>query len=542
MRQSRSVWKPGVPPTMARSNETAAKKGLAIQASALSGGVPHSNRGLLASSGVLPGRSTTRSSTGGLLPSSENLDATGWFDLGNALFLSGDIDGAARCYRHAALLNPSDPEPHYNFGVARERQGRLAEAVTSYRAALNCNPSHANAHNNLAALLQHSDPHAARLHYDHALLRNPGHPQARYNSALLMQEQEQLEEAESCWRALLKTDPLNGEVRNNLGNTLLQLGRAEEARAEFRQVLAHLPAHAQARWNLGLAELLAQHWKEGWEGFEWRFRQPGAAPARFPDQTRWKGERSSGTLLVHAEQGLGDTLQFLRFLPQARLLTGSLLVECQPPLRRLLEGVRGADQVFSRGDLLPPFERHLPMMSLPYVLGAPPVSMEVPYLEPPLFSSRWRQGPRLHVSVTWQGNRQHRNDHNRSIPPAVVERLGRIPGIELFTLQKDWEGASPFPAAHHPEASLTDFADTAAFLMEMDLVVSVDTAVAHLAGALGREVWTLLPFAPDWRWGESGDRTPWYPTTRLWRQKERKNWGEVIERVAAELEVRALAL
>lgn len=455
------------------------------------------------------------------------------FDQANSKFSAGSYEEAAIAYLAVVSRDPRHADAWYNLGVARTLQKRFPEAVDAYRHALQHQPGYPNAHNNLAVLLQafgHRDD--ARVHFRAAATK-----ESRYNVALSFQEEERLEEALAAYRELLVSFPEHVEARNNLGNVLLALGRSPEAEIEYRRTLKFNRKHPEAHFNLGIARLLAGDLEEGFREYEWRFRQPSSMAREF-EQPLWDGSPLNGRrILLHAEQGLGDTIQFIRYTPLVRDRGGHVIVEVHPPLVDVLALTPGVDQWVPRGSPLPDFDVHSPLMSLPRILDTrlETIPASTPYLFVlPERLERWRavlacmQG--FKVGLTWSGNPDHKNNHNRSLDPAEIERL-QLPGVQLLSLQK---GASTPLVCLEDETDT--FADTAAIIMNLDLLISVDTSVAHLAGALGRPVWTLLPFAPDWRWLLTREDSHWYPTMRLFRQDRPKDWSSVLNRVARELE------
>jgi hypothetical protein len=328
-------------------------------------------------------------------------------------------------------------------------------------------------------------------------------------------------------------------------------GNLDEAAACFRRAIELDPDLADARNNLGLHHLLHGRYEEGWREYEHRLacQKP---PRTFPTP-RWRGERADGrTILIHREQGFGDMIQFARYAPLVRERSGAsrVMLETPPELARLFcqssdwnaEIVSSANSV---EPFLPPFDCHAPWLSLPLALGLfAPLPMTRAYIvADPVLRRAWRQRlgetAAIRVGLAWAGNPRHKGDRLRSMSGESLLPLLQIPGFQFYSLQMGSQrrGAETLAEAGLIDltASITDFADTAAFIAELDLVISVDTAIVHLAGAMGRLVWTLLPFQAEWRWGLAGDQTPWYPTMRLFRQPAFRDWDAVVERVAEEL-------
>jgi tetratricopeptide (TPR) repeat protein len=504
------------------------------------------------------------------------------YNLGSALKDLGKPDEAAACYRRALELKPDDAEAHNNVGNALLDQGKPDEAAACYRRALELRPDYGEAHNNLGnALMGQGEPDQAAACYRLALQLMPDDADAFSNLGAALRDQGKLEEAVACCRRALELKPDFAEVHNNLGAALQNQGKLEEAVACCRRALelkpdfveAHnnlgtayheqgrleeavgchqralelKPDFAEAHWHHSLLSLLTGDFERGWAEFEWRWKTK-KHHQRSISQPLWDGRPLAGkTILLHADQGFGDTLQFIRFAALVKKRVGVVLCECQPALMSLLEGVAGIDHVIASGMPLPPFDVHAPLMSLPSIFETTLASIpaNVPYLrvEPGLVE-HWRKElttpTDLLVGIAWQGNPEHKRDRIRSVPLTRFETLASLAGVRLVSLQKG-PGAEQLPALENRFAildlsdRLNTFLDTAAVIMNLDLVVSVDTAVAHLAGAVGVPVWLALPFVPDWRWLLEREDSPWYPHHRLYRQVRPGDWNEVFERITAAL-------
>jgi tetratricopeptide (TPR) repeat protein len=472
------------------------------------------------------------------------------FELGNALHATGAFEEAAESYLSALAREPAYAEASHNLGITRTMQHRHEDAIAAYERAIGIRPYYPEPHNNLGALMQAlGRGDRAAYHYGQALRFAPDSLEVRYNLALLNQEGDRLEEAMAGYHALLDRKPDHLEARLNLGNVLLSLGRPEAALRCYRQTLDRDPGSVEAHWNIGLTNLLLGRFEEGWKGHEWRFRQKDTRARAF-SQPLWDGSPLHGrSILLHSEQGLGDTLHFVRYAPLVKQRGGHVILECQEPLYRLLDGVEGVDRLIAKGRALPPFDCHAPLPSLPGIFQTtiPTVPAKVPYIHVARDEvRRWRRriearvGPRagLKVGLTWAGNPNHKNDRNRSLPPHELAALAGLERVVFFGLQKGAAGPPELDTIDLLEPS-TDFLDTAAILLNLDLLISVDTSVAHLAGALGKPVRTLLPLAPDWRWMLDRDDSPWYPSMKLYRQTRRKDWAEVLQRLRVELAERS---
>jgi tetratricopeptide (TPR) repeat protein len=459
------------------------------------------------------------------------------FALGNTLHAAAQHEEAARSYLRAIEHDPRHAESWHNLGVTRGIQQRPADAAAAYEQAIRLRPGYAEAHQNLGVILHRMGQTArARAHYREALRWAPDSLEVRYNLALLAQEEDLLEDAVAGYSAVLARSPRHPEARLNLGNALLALGRPEEAIAHYRRLDS-----AEARWNLSLALLLLGRFDEGWEAYEWRLMRSGAARRGF-DQPLWDGSALEGRrILLHAEQGLGDTIQFARYVPLVRRRGGFVVLECHPRLARLLSGA--GDETVARGDPLPPFDLHAPLPGLPRIFGTSldSIPAAAPYLEVDRREvDRWRDAietrmagdRRMRVGLAWAGNPRHPHDRRRSIPARELAALAGSGEAAFFSLQKDPPEKPPLELIELRDSGLVD---AAAILLNLDLLISVDTSLAHLAGALARPVWTLLAFVPDWRWMLGREDSPWYPTMRLYRQSKRGSWTEPLERVRSDL-------
>jgi hypothetical protein len=393
----------------------------------------------------------------------------------------------------------------------------------------------------------------ARQHLERAVRLKPDFAYAWSNLGSALLELDQVDEAIICGQRAIALQPHLAPAYVNLGAAWLRQGLLEKALEAYRWAVNQRPDLANARNTLGIMQLLSGQYEEGWKEYEQRWNDPDWTKYwRHIPVPQWDGQPlAGGTLWLHTEQGLGDTMHFFRYLARVgeRVGAGRVALVCPPALMRLLKSAPDcpvAIVAYETWDFanLPSTDRFLPLTSLPAVLGLyEPLGMPRPYLEAdPALRARWRSRlaglPGLKVGVVWAGSSVHRRDRQRSLPLAQLSPLFRLPGVTFVSAQigpqtigEDLSSVGVIDVS----ADISDLADTAALFAELDLIISADTATAHLAGALGRPVWTLLPALPDWRWGLEGDETPWYPSMRLFRQKTAGNWAEVIESVAFEL-------
>ncbi len=369
--------------------------------------------------------------------------------------------------------------------------------------------------------------------------------EAECHEALRLQQGGAFGQAETRYRRALAAMPATPELHNNLGATLCALGRSGEAVASFRRAVSLQPGYAEAHVNLGMALLTQGASAEGWREYEWRWRMPAYARARSTlSAPRWHGEAPPkagvGRLLLHAEQGAGDTLQFCRFAPLAAARGWRVTLSVPAPLVRLLRGVAGVAEVVEQDDTPPPHDRHCPLPSLPSALGLGVVPPQAAYVRAdPALTAHWRgrlatATGGLRVGVAWAGSPLLPADSRRSLAPSLLAPLAGLGRVHLVSLQKGGAPAAGLGLIDHT-VDLRDFADTAALVANLDLVVSVDSAVAHLAAAMGKPVWLLDRFDHCWRWVAGRLDSPWYPTLRIYRQARPGDWDGVIAAVARDL-------
>ncbi len=412
-----------------------------------------------------------------------------------------------------------------------------------YRRALSIEPGNASALHLLGVVLHQNKKSAEGVAFiQRAISLRPDVPAYHNNLGEALRELDRCEDAIASYKRALQLKPAYPEALNNMGGEYGRLARLPEAIACLRQCVSLAPNDADGHWNLSVALLLSGQWEEGWNEFEWRLRRP-ESPGRIYPQPLWNGQPLMGkTLLLWSEQGFGDMLQFFRYVGLIKQLGGRVILDVQAPLVPLLAWQNIADGVYAAGDPPPPFDFHLALMSVPRVLKTTvqTVPNGTAYLRASANRSHYwagrlpRDGKRK-IGIAWAGRPEHPNDRRRSIPPALLAPLSAV-NVTFVTVQPRPVTVLPPPLPIldlGPE--LTDFSETAALISQLDLLITVDTSVAHLAGALGKPVWLLLPFSPDWRWLMKREDTPWYPSMRLFRQPRLGDWSAVIQRVVEEL-------
>jgi tetratricopeptide (TPR) repeat protein len=477
--------------------------------------------------------------------------AAAHYELGVALQAQGRLAEARASLEQALRCQPDYAEAHLRLGLVCQAQGRPDEELACYQQAVRCQPGSAAAHANLGVALQEQGRLAeARDSLERALRLRPDFAAAHNNLGVVLQGLGLLEQAEARFRQALGLQPDYAEAHNNLGNVLQAQGKLDGALASFEQALRLQPDYADARLNRAQAWLLGGEYERGWPEYEWRWRCKAFVPPTCPPPL-WDGSPLRGrTILLRAEQGLGDTLQFIRYAVLLKQQGATVVVECQKPLLRLLAGCPGIDRLIAPGDPQPEgVEVQVPLLSVPGLLGTTlaNVPAPVPYLHADAgLVEHWAQQLRplrgFKIGIAWQGNPSYSSDRSRSLPLARFAPLAQIEGVRLISLQKGpgteqlHEVADQFPVldlGSRLDVTTGAFMDTAAVMKNLDLIITSDTAIPHLAGALAVPVWVALRFVPDWRWLRNREDSPWYPTMRLFRQSEPGNWQEVFERITA---------
>lgn len=452
--------------------------------------------------------------------------------------------------------------PHYtaalnNLGNAYKTQGNYKEAIEYYERALTINPDLVEAKNNLGLSMMYgmSAIDAALVCFREVLKTNPHHPQALNNLGITLCHQGLFEEGIECYRKAIAAQPDYTEAISNLACALRATGHVQEAIQLYEQTIRQKPSLPEAHNNYAMILLSVGRFDEGFQEYEWRWKTKYLRDSyREFRQPLWKGEDISGkTLLVHAEQGFGDTLQFGRYIQLIKQKNINVIAEVPTSLVRIIQSMQGVDQVFAFGDPLPDFDYHCPTLSLPAAFKTQPDSIPapIPYLFPiPEDIKIWKErtlkkGGEIKVGLVWSGNPRLHSfdlasiDRQRSMPPHYLMPLAKIAHVQFYSLQKDGPQAPhEFPLIDFMN-ECKDFADTAALISQLDLVIGVDTSVIHLAGALGKPVWLLNRYDSCWRWGYERNDSPWYPNLRQFRQPHYGNWEYVIEQVCRELDTLA---
>jgi tetratricopeptide (TPR) repeat protein len=523
----------------------------------------------------------------------DSASAESWNNLGNALFAHGDRQQAIASYQSALSLKPDFPQACNNLANALKEAGRYEEAMAAYERAIALQPDSPEPLSNLGNLVREAGQWETAVQlYERALAIDASHPSTLNNLGNAYCEKGRFTDAVSCYEKAIDSKPNYSDAINNLGTALEELGQRDRAMAFYQKAMQLDPSAVSPPWNIALQQLLRGDYENGWRGYEHRWQQKKQSRSKrnfTQPMPATVGDLKGKRVLLHAEQGFGDALQFCRYVPSVAQLAAEVIFECPAELRRLFEisfvephprdtGLRPVPvapeeqdlsaseptstgrrpvsrkmvspiRVIEKGTLLPAFDLHCPLMSLPMVFGTTlqTIPAEVPYLKPdPADVERWRsrfadQPPGLRVGLVWAGQSTHQKDRHRSLALADFADLAKVPDVQFYSLQV---GESAVQAKSPPAgvrlidwtSDLHDFADTAALIAQLDLVITVDTAVCHLAGAMRKGVWVLLAYQPDWRWLLDRTDSPWYASAALFRQTQPEDWSTPLLQISAKLE------
>lgn len=468
-----------------------------------------------------------------------------------SLYSRNNLRDAEILCRKILETEPENPDANHFLGVIAWNVGQLNIAKAQIKKAIDLNPNNPSCYLNMGNVFQQEGKYEESLKwYQKTLEYEYAEKRKVYNNiGVALTKLGRFYESAESFILALALDPYYVEAHNNLGEAYKKTGLIEKALQSCERALDIDPDFVSARWNRSILWFLSGDFKKAWPEYEWRWKRPQTPKRMIESGERWQGQNFTGkTLFVYEEQGLGDTLQFMRYLPMVQSLGGSVIFEVVPPLLRLVEKASGFDRLWvgqKNVDTRPVdrFDYHIPLLSLPGIFKTDleTIPAQIPYLKADnnlarIWKKRMGGSDRLKAGVVYAGHPSHNNDHNRSILLSRFLFLKDIEGLELYSLQKEkyrnWTDVeSDLIFDHDLGVQISDFADTAAIIENLDLVISVDTAVVHLAGAMGKEVWTLLPFSPDWRWMLDRNDSPWYPTMRLFRQPSPRDWDSVMNEV-----------
>lgn len=458
----------------------------------------------------------------------------------------GQFQAGLQWVRQALAADPECVQAHFALGRLHEGQERFTEAEASYRRVVQLDDGYAMGYTNLGCMLHFQGRlEAAAECYRKALALDPGQPEALRNYALVAGTPQQLREAMLGFERHVANHPRDARALHQLAHLYLHLGRHDDALDHYERALALSPDEPDFHFARGQLLLQLGRYEEGWREYEWRWRMEYLnAPMRRFAQPRWDGRPLQGTLLVHGESGFGDVFQLIRYVPLAARRCARVVVECPAALHGLISRVEGVAQMVPEGGPFPAFDAHIPPIAMPPLFGA--ALADVPWSGPYIHADAGRveqwaarvaaAAPRPRkVGLVWTGNPANLGNRERSLTLQQLAPLAELPDISFFSLQKgagDLARPGAVPEGMHfvdLTAGLADFSETAALIANLDLVISIDTSVAHLAGAMGRPVWVLLPFAADWRYHVDRSDNPWYPSMRLFRQQKEADWSAPLQ-------------
>ncbi|MBF0132954.1 MAG: tetratricopeptide repeat protein [Magnetococcales bacterium] len=505
-----------------------------------------------------------------------------YFNIGTLYQTLGQWDFALDAFSKALKFQPNNPQILFHLGFAHQHQGQFQKAESFYRHVLKLQPQHLQALNNLGQVALHlRQPDQTITCLRELVALQPNFPEAWNNMGIAWDILERTHRAVECFETALEYQPNFPEALNNYGNVLLKQDQPLLALEYYEQALCLNPEYVEALCNLGgglhqvgkldaaldtlqrarslQPDFPSAHYNEsmihlllgdcllGFRQYEWRWLSKDFGSHHY-GQPLWNGQPlPEATILIHCEQGFGDSIQFIRYVQHVIPLVGRVVLMCPDPLRRLFQTIPGIDVFISYFEPIPHCDCQAPLLSLPYLFGTTleTIPNAVPYLKPcpdavARFAQRLAHVKTTKIGIAWHGNPRQKNDRNRSIDPKHLVRLLDTPGCTFISLQVDDYNPGLSFFFKHPQfidwtREFSDFADTAALITQLDLVISVDTSVIHLTGALGCPGWVLLPAIPDWRWLLDRSDCPWYPTVHLFRQSQAKNWEGVVERVMTQL-------
>jgi Flp pilus assembly protein TadD len=474
--------------------------------------------------------------------------------LGDSFNAMGQPASALQAYLQVISVTPLVARAHGSAGLMLQRLGRVQEAISRYRQALQLDPNLVEVQCNLGTAYQLEQRlEDAVAQYEAAIALKPDLAVAHCNRGTALLDMGDLGGALQSYETAVAIDPNYPEALSNRGATLHKLGLFEQALVSYDQAISVRSDYASAHWNKSITQLLCGDFDAGWPSYEWRWRWDHfPSPRRIFSCPQWTGQTplNGMTVLVHAEQGLGDTIQFVRYVPLIKAIGASVFLEVPRVLLGLTQGIAGEVQLVATGDPLPDTDFHCPMASLPlaFKTNLDSIPSVIPYIHAEADrAERWArvlEDQGLRVGICWQGKATAKVDQGRSFPLKMLKPLSEIPGVRLISLHKgagedQLQDLPPGMTVQSLGPNLDEdgaFLDTAAVMKHCHLVVTSDTAIAHLAGAMGVPVWVALKFVPDWRWMLHRSHSPWYPTMRLFRQSAPGDWGPVFAAMAAELQ------
>ena len=466
---------------------------------------------------------------------------------GTLLTQIGNTKAAIESLSEAARLAPQDLNIHLNLFRALAIADKVPELESTLRVLTDLSPNDAFILAQLGeVLVRQGRADEAEPFYSRAVKANPNTFDAWNGLGNILERRGDFSAAEDCYLKSIAIEPARPEIYYNLGNVLRQQNKVFESIKFLKKAIEIKPEFILAHVHLAFSLLMNTDYLAGWQEYEWRWKVPNfPTPQRSFTQQMWYGETIFGKkVLVHAEQGFGDTIQFARFTDVIAKRGGCIILECQPELVNIMKTLPNVNQVLARGEALPDFDLHAPLLSIPYIcsIDRNEIAVSAPYLQASsekrkLWSDRLGSSDRIKVGITWQTSIEQLSSSFKSCPLKAYGPLLENNQVEWISLQKEIsESDRPnMGTLVNKSDDLNDFSDTAALISELDLVISMDTAVAHLAGALGKPVWLLISTAGDWRWLCDRDDSPWYPTMRIFRQKKFNDWNNLMEHISLQI-------
>ncbi|MCD4678603.1 MAG: tetratricopeptide repeat-containing glycosyltransferase family protein [Desulfobacula sp.] len=470
---------------------------------------------------------------------------------------AGNYREAEMAYRQVLSIDPENPDAIHFMGVLAFHVNQNKIAKEFLTKAIKLTPDNAACYLNMGNVLQQEEDYEGAVKwYERSKALNPNNKKVYSNLGVAFSKIGKLEASVASLKKSIKLDPCYADAHNNLSETYKFLGEYDKALDSSNKAISLVSNFVAARWNRSILLLLKGDLENGLAEYEWRWQRPQTKSRSFDSGEKWQGQQLTGkTIFVYEEQGMGDTIQFMRYLPLLQSMGGKVILEVVAPLVRLVESFKGFDRLWvgiKNVDTRPTdrFDFHVPLLALPGIFKTTLENIpdKIPYLRPDshlvqVWKKRIKKLDSFKIGIVWAGHQNHANDMNRSVLLSKFKSLKKLEKISLYSLQKEkygrWTNINPVQIFDQDLGEeISDFADTAAIIENLDLVISIDTSVVHLAGALGKEVLTLLPFSPDWRWMIDRDDSPWYPTMKLFRQPAPGDWNTVFKNVKKYLEKR----
>ncbi len=469
-------------------------------------------------------------------------------NLALALKSQNQLSESVKYFEKILKLDPKSIDAFNNIGINLQALGKHQEAINAFESAVKINPNTADSHNNLGiSLLTNNQPSEAALAFQKAISLNPSSPQLYNNLGLALKKLNKIEESIICFNKAIDIDKRYADAYSNRGLSYQALQQTQAALNDYDECTKLDPGHVDNYWNKSLLKILMGDFEDGWILYEWRWKSFAKKSVRKFNEPLWLGKESieNKKILIYPEQGYGDFIQFCRYIPMIEKLNAEVILEARPALLDLISTTYPHMTIIESGKRLPSFDFQCPIMSLPLAFKTQldNIPSSAPYLKSdPTKNKKWDtklgKKTKLRVGLAWSGSIQHPNDHNRNIKLDDLKPILALP-FEFHSLQKEYRVndltlIKEFGIQNHAE-KLNNFSDTTALIENLDLVISVDTAVAHLAGALNKTIWIMLPFNPDYRWMLDKDHSPWYASASLFRQKQTNDWHPVVKSITDKL-------